>query len=168
MDQIKAGHGRVAAPSLNLLWLHVNGQVTPWTGDPATLLHQVLHVELGLIGKGSGDTGFGCPMGHRGASALWMDGQMRCAWALTVAEAAGRALRTMPAASLRQNSGQCCSCQPGMITTALALLDEHPEPTDAQLAIAMNKLCQCEAKHASPPGPGPRALGAPTMKETMS
>jgi len=39
---------------------------------------------------------------------------------------------------------QCGFCQPGQIMTAAALLDEHPNATDAQIDAYMSgNICRC-------------------------
>ena len=39
---------------------------------------------------------------------------------------------------------QCGFCQPGMICSAQALLDETPQPTDSQIRRALGgNLCRC-------------------------
>jgi carbon-monoxide dehydrogenase small subunit len=41
-------------------------------------------------------------------------------------------------------AAQCGYCIPGMILSAKALLDEHPQPTDEQLREALSgNLCRC-------------------------
>jgi isoquinoline 1-oxidoreductase alpha subunit len=42
---------------------------------------------------------------------------------------------------------QCGYCQSGMIMAAVALLQKHPEPTDAQIDEAMTNLCRCATYH---------------------
>jgi isoquinoline 1-oxidoreductase alpha subunit len=42
---------------------------------------------------------------------------------------------------------QCGYCQSGMIMAAAALLQKHPEPTDAQIDEAMTNLCRCATYH---------------------
>jgi len=38
---------------------------------------------------------------------------------------------------------QCGYCQSGMIMAAVALLEQSPQPTDAQIDAAMTNLCRC-------------------------
>jgi aerobic-type carbon monoxide dehydrogenase small subunit (CoxS/CutS family) len=45
---------------------------------------------------------------------------------------------------LEEDVAQCGYCQPAMILRATALLEEHPDPTDAQIDDAMSEvLCRC-------------------------
>jgi isoquinoline 1-oxidoreductase alpha subunit len=38
---------------------------------------------------------------------------------------------------------QCGFCQSGMIMAAVALLNEKPRPTDADIDAAMTNICRC-------------------------
>jgi isoquinoline 1-oxidoreductase alpha subunit len=38
---------------------------------------------------------------------------------------------------------QCGYCQPGMIMSAVALLDEKPVPSDADIDAGMTNICRC-------------------------
>jgi isoquinoline 1-oxidoreductase alpha subunit len=38
---------------------------------------------------------------------------------------------------------QCGYCQSGMIMTVVALLQEKPKPTDAEIDAAMTNICRC-------------------------
>ena len=46
----------------------------------------------------------------------------------------------------RETAGQCGYCLPGMIVSAVALLDRNPEPSDAEIREALaDNLCRCGA-----------------------
>ena len=47
--------------------------------------------------------------------------------------------------AFRDNHGlQCGFCTPGMLTTLLEFLDDNPDPTEAEVRIAISgNLCRC-------------------------
>jgi carbon-monoxide dehydrogenase small subunit len=60
-----------------------------------------------------------------------------------LADASGK-LHPLQTAFLEHFAFQCGFCTPGMIVAAKALLDENPDPTDAQIIAHMNgNLCRC-------------------------
>jgi aerobic-type carbon monoxide dehydrogenase small subunit (CoxS/CutS family) len=53
-------------------------------------------------------------------------------------------LHPVQQAFLDADAFQCGYCTCGMILSAVALLDTHPDPTDEQLVTAMNgNICRC-------------------------
>ena len=42
---------------------------------------------------------------------------------------------------------QCGYCQSGMIMSTLALLEEHPSPSDADIDAAVTNACRCGTYH---------------------
>ena len=54
------------------------------------------------------------------------------------------ALHAVQEAWIAHQVAQCGYCQPGQVMAAAALLDEIPEPTDAEIDAAMaGNLCRC-------------------------
>ena len=54
------------------------------------------------------------------------------------------ALHPLQQAWIDENVPQCGYCQSGQIMQALALLQQNPDPTDANIDLAMNgNLCRC-------------------------
>ena len=54
------------------------------------------------------------------------------------------ALHPLQQAWIDENVPQCGYCQSGQIMQALALLQQNPDPTDADIDLAMNgNLCRC-------------------------
>jgi aerobic-type carbon monoxide dehydrogenase small subunit (CoxS/CutS family) len=58
--------------------------------------------------------------------------------------AEGDKLHPVQQAFLEEGAYQCGYCITGMIMATVALLNENPKPTDAQIVEGMNKnLCRC-------------------------
>jgi aerobic-type carbon monoxide dehydrogenase small subunit (CoxS/CutS family) len=131
--------------------LVVNGQPRTLTTDPERPLLGVLREDLGLHG-----TRFGCGEGQCAACTVMLDGARAYACRTTMAEADGREVLTIEGlaknntlhavqqAFLDEGAYQCGYCTSGMIMGAVALLEEKPKPTDAEITAWMNRhLCRC-------------------------
>lgn len=126
-------------------------------GKPTTLavasdmpLLWAIREVIGLTG-----TKFGCGLAQCGACTVHMDGRpiRSCVTAATNAE--GRAITTIEgisgntaaavrAAWLSLDVVQCGYCQSGQIMAAVALLEQQPRPTDADIDDAMSgNICRC-------------------------
>ncbi|MEY4376922.1 MAG: hypothetical protein RJB26_1472 [Pseudomonadota bacterium] len=101
-------------------------------------------------------TKFGCGMAQCGACTIHLDGAPVRACVTPVAAAEGKAVTTIEAiaatelgqriqaAWVAEDVPQCGYCQSGQIMSAVALLKEHPQPTDADIDTAMDgNLCRC-------------------------
>ena len=134
------------------LTLTVNGSEERLEIDTRQNLVGLLREQLGLTG-----THVGCSTGNCGACTVVLDGQTVKACSILAAEVDGREVLTIESLSsgaedlhpLQQafvaNQGlQCGFCTPGMVLSALKLLEENPDPTEDEIrhAIAGN-LCRC-------------------------
>ena len=131
--------------------LIVNGKEKTVTTDPQRSLLDVLREELHVTGPK-----YGCGEGRCGACTVLMDGKrtLSCTTPVSMANkkkiitieglADGESLHPVQQAFLDEGAIQCGYCTPGMILTAVALLNENPNPTDEQITEWMNgNICRC-------------------------
>ena len=131
--------------------LIVNGKKRTITTDRQRSLLDVLREELHLTGAK-----YGCGEGRCGACTVIMDGRRVLSCVTPVAQAdkksittieglaKGDSLHPVQEAFLAEGAMQCGYCTPGMILTAVALLEKNPDPTDEEIVAAMNvNLCRC-------------------------
>ena len=130
----------------------LNGrEVTVAAPDDSPLLW-ALRDEIGLTG-----TKFGCGIGACGACTVHVDGQAMPSCVTPVSAVAGLTVTTIEGldpkgqhpvqkAWIETQAPQCGYCQSGQIMQAAALLQQTPNPTDAQIEAAMERnLCRCMA-----------------------
>jgi carbon-monoxide dehydrogenase small subunit len=130
----------------------VNGSARTVELDQRATLVQLLRETLGLTG-----THVGCATGSCGACTVMLDGRTVKSCCVLAADVAGQEITTIEALSssasdlhpIQQafvaNQGlQCGYCTPGVVMSALQLLQENQDPTPAEVrhAIAGN-LCRC-------------------------
>ncbi len=131
--------------------LHINGRAVPLDVDPDRSLLGVLRDELGLTG-----TKYGCGEGQCGACTVLVDRRPRLSCITPVERVAGREITTIEGlaidgrlhpvqqAFLDHDALQCGYCTPGMILSALALLEGIPSPTEEEIARALDRnICRC-------------------------
>jgi carbon-monoxide dehydrogenase small subunit len=129
----------------------LNGKSVSLTFAPYRTLLEVLRDDMGLTGSKEG-----CGTGDCGACTLLLDGNPVTSCLVLAAEVAGRSVMTiegiahegklvpLQVAFMRYGGLQCGICTSGFLTTAYALLQRNPTPseTDVRMAIAGN-LCRC-------------------------
>jgi isoquinoline 1-oxidoreductase subunit alpha len=132
--------------------LQVNGQTYAVEAEPDTVLLNVLREQLDLTG-----TKYGCGEGQCGACTVLIDGQARrsCTTPIsTIAPgkpivtieglAAGERLHPVQQAFLDEGAMQCAYCTPGMILSAVSLLNKTPNPSEAEILVGMQgNVCRC-------------------------
>lgn len=134
-----------------MLRFQVNGEDVDLTGvDPDTPLLWFLRDHLALTG-----TKFGCGINQCGSCAVHVDGVIRRTCRLAIGKLDNAKITTIeglsksgdhPVQQAWQEHGvsQCGYCQPGQIMRAVALLEEKPQPTDADIDAAMERhICRC-------------------------
>lgn len=138
-----------------LLSFTVNGEEKTIAVDVTSTLLDVLRDDLGLTG-----TNRGCNEGECGACTVLLDGKAVASCTLLAVDVAGRAVVTVE--GLRKNgvlhpiqqafidkfAVQCGFCTPGMIMSTLALLNENPNPNEAEIRDALRgNICRCTGYH---------------------
>jgi aerobic-type carbon monoxide dehydrogenase small subunit (CoxS/CutS family) len=130
----------------------LNGHEVSLEAGSHRMLLQVLREDFQLTG-----TKEGCGQGECGACTVLVDGLSVDSCLYPVFEVAGRSVTTVEGLvgegnrlhpiqeAFVQNGGiQCGFCTPGMIMSTKALLDENPDPTDAEIKRGISgNLCRC-------------------------
>jgi isoquinoline 1-oxidoreductase subunit alpha len=130
--------------------LNLNGKSVTLNVAPEMPLLWTIREHAGLTG-----TKFGCGAAQCGACTVHVDGQptRSCMTPIsavagrkvvTIEGAAGKAARAVQAAWRKLEVVQCGYCQSGQIMSAIALVNEKPKPTDAEIDQAMSgNICRC-------------------------
>jgi nicotinate dehydrogenase subunit A len=131
--------------------LRVNGRDCEVHAEPNTALLYVLRNDLKLKG-----TRFGCGDGQCGACNVLFDGHpvQSCdtpLWSvrgheITTIEGIGTESQLHPVqqAFIDEQAIQCGYCIDGIIIAAVALLEREKDPSDEQIAAALDRnLCRC-------------------------
>ena len=131
--------------------LTVNGVARTVITDPQRPLLDVLREDLHLT-----STKYGCGEGRCGACTVLMEGKrvLSCVTPVSLADkknittieglAKGDVLHPVQEAFLEEGAMQCGYCTPGMILSAVALLQDKPNPTDEEIVAGMNgNICRC-------------------------
>jgi len=131
--------------------VEVNGKSYEHTVEPRMLLVHYLRDVLGLTG-----TNIGCETSQCGACTVLLNGEAVKSCTLLAVQADGAQITTIEGLAqdgqlhpLQQafwdNHGlQCGYCTPGMIITALDLLQDNPNPTEEEIRHGLEgNLCRC-------------------------
>jgi carbon-monoxide dehydrogenase small subunit len=133
------------------LSLTVNGDIHEIYVDTRHSLLDVLRNELGLTG-----THRGCDSGDCGACTVHLDGLPVTSCLVLAADcdearivtiegiARDGSLHPLQRAMVEVGAIQCGFCTPGIVMNAIALLEEIPEPSEAEVRTALaGNLCRC-------------------------
>lgn len=133
--------------------LYVNDARRAIDAPPDTSLLEILRDHLGLTGAK-----YGCGEGQCGACMVLVDGQPIPSCITPLGAAAGKAIVTVEGlerhgrlhpvqqAFVDVAALQCGYCTPGMIISAVALLQQNPAPTEGEIIAAMQPhVCRCGA-----------------------
>jgi carbon-monoxide dehydrogenase small subunit len=139
--------------------LSVNG--VPRTSDvePRRLLVHHLRDDLALTG-----TNVGCDTSSCGACTVLLDGESVKSCTVLAVQADGHEVTTIEglAATAGANGGlhpvqqafheqhglQCGFCTPGMVMAAVSLIEEIPQPSEADVRLGLEgNLCRCTGYH---------------------
>jgi carbon-monoxide dehydrogenase small subunit len=129
----------------------VNGEERVVEVEPRLLLAHLLRQGLGLTG-----THIGCDTTNCGACTVLVDGRATKSCTMLAVQTDGHEVRTvegMAQASelhplqegFKEEHGlQCGFCTPGMLMSAMALLERNPDPTEEEIRWALSgNLCRC-------------------------
>ncbi|HSB74511.1 MAG TPA: (2Fe-2S)-binding protein [Terriglobales bacterium] len=135
------------------LVLLVNGSQHRLDLPPDFPLLYALREHLQMTG-----TKYGCGEGQCGACTVLLEGRPVRSCRTPVSQAAGKKITTIEAlgqhgqlnpvqqAFLDQEALQCGYCTPGMIMSAVGLLNSNPRPSDEEILRFMNgNMCRCGA-----------------------
>lgn len=133
----------------------VNGRSVGAEVEPRTLLVHFLREQLNLTG-----THVGCETGYCGACTVMVDGSTVKSCTMLAVQAEGTSITTIE--GLAQNGQlhpvqegfwerhglQCGYCTPGMIMSAVGLLEANPNPTEDEIRHGIEgNLCRCTGYH---------------------
>jgi aerobic carbon-monoxide dehydrogenase small subunit len=142
--------------------LSVNGEERSSDVEPRRLLVHHLRDDLGLTG-----TNVACDTSSCGACTVLLDGESVKSCTVLAVQADGHevttieglaavvpgdgaagALHPMQQAFHEQHGLQCGYCTPGMVMAAVSLLQENPNPTEADVRVGLEgNLCRCTGYH---------------------
>jgi len=133
----------------------VNGKPVTAQIDPRTLLVQFIRENLQLTG-----THVGCDTAQCGACTVHMNGRAVKACSMLAVQANGASITTieglaangelhpMQQAFNECHALQCGFCTPGMVMSAVQLLQDNPKPTEAQIREGLDgNICRCTGYH---------------------
>ncbi|NMD06957.1 MAG: aldehyde oxidase, partial [Phyllobacteriaceae bacterium] len=131
--------------------LNVNGMVRDIRSPAHARLSDVLRDELKLTG-----TKVGCNAGDCGACSVSIDGHVACSCLVAVGQVDGAEITTVEGLTrngtmsalqqsfLHHGAAQCGICTPGMLLTAVDLLDRVARPSRSHVENALGGvLCRC-------------------------
>ncbi len=135
-----------------LLSLTVNGKAVQREVAPNTLLVEFIREHLRLTG-----THTGCDTGQCGACTVHLDGRAVKACSMLATQAAGRQLTTieglasatgdlhpMQTAFNQCHGLQCGFCTPGMVMSAIDLVQHHDCSSEAKIREGLEgNMCRC-------------------------
>ena len=133
----------------------VNGKSVSADVEPRTLLVQYLREHLGMTG-----THVGCDTSQCGACVVHVNGESLKSCTMLAAQAEGAEVTTIEGLAngdelhpmqeaFRENHGlQCGFCTPGMVMSALDLVQKNPDPSEQDVREWLEgNLCRCTGYH---------------------
>lgn len=131
--------------------LTVNGEAVEATVEPRLTLADLVRGELGLTG-----THLGCEHGVCGACTVLLDGDAVRSCLVLAVQAAdhevltvegladGELLHPVQQAFWESHGFQCGFCTPGFVMATVALLDDNPTATEAEIREELSgNICRC-------------------------
>ncbi|HKJ00172.1 MAG TPA: (2Fe-2S)-binding protein [bacterium] len=137
--------------SKHTITLTINGQEHTGEADSRMLLAHFIRDVLRLTG-----THVGCDTTNCGACTVLLDGAAVKSCTLFAVQANGKSITTVEglaqngslhpiqAAFMEYHGLQCGFCTPGMMLTAVGLLERNPDPSDEEIRWGISgNLCRC-------------------------
>mgnify|MGYP000449808407 CR=1 FL=1 len=136
--------------------LNINGRAISVDVEDDTPLLWAIRENVGLTG-----TKYGCGIAQCGACTVHIDGVATRSCGVTVGDAAGKQITTIEGlaaadgtlhpmqAAFKENHGlQCGFCTPGMVMSAVDLVQNHGVKDEAQVRQALEgNICRCTGYH---------------------
>jgi carbon-monoxide dehydrogenase small subunit len=129
----------------------VNGASRTAEVESRTLLVHLLREHLNMTG-----THVGCDTSNCGACTVWLDGEAVKSCTVLAVQADGCEVTTIEGLSANgelhpmqqafheNHALQCGYCTPGMVMTAVKLLEANPRPSDEEIRHGLEgNLCRC-------------------------
>jgi carbon-monoxide dehydrogenase small subunit len=129
----------------------INGEKRQAEVEPRLLLVHLIRETLRLTG-----THIGCDTTHCGACTVLLDGRPVKSCTVLAVQADGRTLMTVEGLEqngklhpvqdgfMQEHGLQCGYCTPGMLMTSYAFLQDHKDPTEDEIRVAISgNLCRC-------------------------
>ena len=132
----------------------VNGRQVSGEAEPRTLLVQFLRDTLGLTG-----THVGCDTSQCGTCVVHLDGLSVKSCTMLAVQAEGASVTTIEGlangelhpmqAAFREHHGlQCGFCTPGMVMSAIDLVNQNPSPSEHDIREWLDgNICRCTGYH---------------------
>ncbi len=147
---------RAAGGSVVDVTFTINGESRSVTVEARRTLSDVIRDECGLTG-----THLGCEHGVCGACTVLIDGQPSRSCLMFAGQAEGAVITTIEGlagddgelnpiqqAMMDAHGFQCAFCAPGFLMSAVALLEENPEPSGDEIREELSgNLCRCTGYH---------------------
>lgn len=134
-----------------LIQLQINGENFDLAISPTAYLSDVIRETVGLTG-----TKKGCGIGDCGACTVLIDGRPVLSCITLAIACEGKAITTIEGLSkgselhpvqkafIDKGAVQCGFCTPGMVLSAVALLNENPTPGVKEIKTGLaGNLCRC-------------------------
>ncbi len=133
-----------------LFKINVNGKNHNLDVEPDTPILWVLRDHLELVG-----TKFGCGIAQCGACTIHANGSAIRSCSLPISAVGDMELTTIEGLSekgdhpiqkawLEHDVPQCGYCQAGQMMSAAAFIKQNPDPSEEEIAVAMNgNICRC-------------------------
>ena len=146
---------RLTADARHIVRLEINGHAHEAEAEPRMLLTDFLRQKLGLTG-----THVGCEHGVCGACTVLLDGDSVRACLMFAVQADGCRIDTVEGlgeigrlnplqeAFHAHHALQCGFCTPGMIMSAIDLLKQNANPSEAEIRVWLEgNICRCTGYH---------------------